>query len=114
MRRIVFAGLYVGCGLLLAAVAVAPSKAQQAPQGQADEAVRFKITNPGQALYKMAVPVPSGDPQVAGLLHEVLSNDLLLSGLFKPLDPRSFLADPQADDLNMNPEVWRAVGAEGV
>ncbi|MCS6912031.1 MAG: protein TolB [Myxococcales bacterium] len=111
MRRMVFLGLYLGCGMLLAQVAVGPAPAQGQ---QADEAVRFKITNPGQALYKMAIPTPAGDPQLAGLIQEVLTNDLLLSGLFRPLDPRSFLADLQADELNMNPEVWKAVGAEGV
>jgi TolB protein len=111
MRRILFAALYLGLGLLLYRFAVPPTAAQQA---QADDAVRFKITNPGQSLYKMAIPLPVGDPQTAALVQEVLSGDLSLSGYFKVLDPRSFLSDPQPDELGMSPDVWRTVNAEGV
>ena len=64
MRRAVFSLGYGAAAALLFAYAVAPlsSEAQApatpvAPAGRADDVVRFRITNPGQALYKIAVPL---------------------------------------------------------
>jgi TolB protein len=111
MRRTSFKliglGCYLGLGGLLLRFAVTPSAAQQ-------EDVRFKVTNPGQAQIKVAVPAPAGDAQSGALVQEVLSNDLSLSGFFKVLDPRSFLADDKRDELGITPETWRSVGAEAV
>ena len=81
---------------------------------QADDVVRFKITNPGQALYKIAVPKLQGDGESAQVMQEVLSADLLASGLFKTLDPASFVADLAKEELSIAPDSWRTVGAEGV
>ena len=109
MRRTLFTVGYLGLGLLLGMVAVAPSKAQQA-----DEVVRFKITNPGQALYKVAIPRVLGDAQLAQVMTEVLSNDLALSGFFKVLDPTSFVADLAKESLGIAADSWKTVGAESV
>jgi len=81
---------------------------------QADDVVRFKITNPGQALYKIAVPKLLGDGESAQVMQDVLSADLLASGLFKTLDPASFVADLGKEELSIAPDSWRTVGAEGV
>ena len=81
---------------------------------QADEVVRFRITNPGQALYKVAVPKGIGDGTSAQLLQEVVSNDLALSGFFKVLDPTSFVADLAKEGLDVAIDSWRPVGAEAV
>ncbi|HNF95771.1 MAG TPA: Tol-Pal system beta propeller repeat protein TolB [Pseudomonadota bacterium] len=108
MRRTLLAAFCVG--LPLAMALGLPSAAR----AQADDVVRFKITNPGQALYKIAVPKLLGDGESAQVLQEVLSGDLSASGLFKSLDPNSFVADLAKEDLSIAPDSWRTVGAEGV
>lgn len=109
MRRTVFAALYLGVGVGLGMLTVMPSQAQQA-----EEVVRFKITNPGQALYKVAVPLGLGDAASAKIMQEVLTGDLSLSGFFKVLDSASFVADLAKEDLGMTPDSWKTVGAESV
>jgi TolB protein len=109
MRRTLFTVAYLGLAVALGMVAVAPSKAQQA-----DEMVRFKITNPGQALYKIAIPRVLGDGQPAAVLTEVLAGDLGLSGFFKVLDPSSFVADLAKENLGIAADSWKTVGAESV
>lgn len=118
MRQTLFVGAYLGLGVMLGALAVAPSEAQQAPpaqpQAQADEVVKFRITNPGQALYKIAVPTVIGDAQSAAVIQEVVSGDLSLSSFFKVLDPKSFVADLAKEDLGIAADSWKTVGAESV
>jgi TolB protein len=63
-------------------------------------------------LYKIAVPLPGGLQGPALTVQSVASRDLELSSLFKVLDPRSFLADP--DQTGFDVDAWRAVGAQGV
>ena len=109
MRRTLFTVAYLGLGMALGMMAVAPSKAQQA-----DEVVRFKITNPGQALYKVAIPRVLGEGAAAQVMTEVVANDLALSGFFKVLDPASFVADLAKENLNITPDSWKTVGAESV
>lgn len=117
MRRSVLAVGYIGLGVALGLWAAPPSRAQQAQQAQqtqADGVVRFRITNPGEALYKIAIPKGVGDGSVSQLLSEVVSNDLALSGFFKVLDPTSFVADLAKEDLGVAVDSWRTVGAEAV
>lgn len=109
MRRSVLALGFVGLGVATALWATSPARAQQA-----DEVVRFRITNPGQALYKVAVPKGIGDGTSAQLLQEVISNDLALSGFFQVLDPTSFVADLAKENLDVVIDSWRPVGAEAV
>lgn len=121
MRRAVFSLAYGAPAALLFAYAVAPvsSEAQApttpaTPAGRADDVVRFRITNPGQALYKIAVPAVLGDAQAAAVMTEVLSADLGVSGFFKILDPKSFVADLTKEDVNLVADAWKTVGAESV
>lgn len=108
-RRLGFVLGYLGLALLLAAAVV-----YAAPAQQADEVVRFRITNPRLDLYKLALPPLSGDAEAGRRLAQVLSTDLSLSGLFRLLDPASFLEEPPGTGLGIEPERWRTVGAEGV
>jgi len=108
-KRIVLVGGSAIATLILLAAAQRPTRAQSA-----DDAVRFKITSGGRDLYKMAIPLAIGDKTTATTAQTVLSNDLALSGYFKVLDPASFLANLQAEQLVINPPDWRNVGAEGV
>ena len=117
MRRALFTLGYGALSALLVAYAFAPLKsgAQQAqPSGGAEDVVRFRITNPGQALYKVAVPLVLGDAQTAAVITEVLSGDLAMAGFFKVLDPKSFVADLAKEDLNLSLDAWKTVGAESV
>ncbi len=109
-RFTVFFSAYLSCGLLLAAFALRPSRVG----AQADDQVRFNIKNPGQSLFKLAIPQGLGDPQNGALSQEVLSRDLALSGFFEVLDPRSFLANVQKEELGIGPDAWRSVNAAGV
>src|SRR5262245_36656217 len=114
MRRMLFTVVYLGLGLLLAAYAVFPSNAGSNQTPHADDVVRFRITNPSQALYKVAIPTLVGDTQSSAIIQEVLSGDLGMSGFFKVLDPRSFVADQAKEELGMNTDSWKVVGAESV
>ncbi len=108
-RRIVLTVGTACATLIVMAAAQRPTRAQSA-----DDAVRFKITSGGRDLYKIAIPLPLGDKANATTAQAVLSNDLALSGYFKVLDPSSFLANLDAEQLVINPPDWRNVGAEGV
>lgn len=112
MRRMLFTVAYALLCLFLVVYAVRAPRADQTPR--ADDVVRFRITNPGQALYKVAVPAILGDGSSAGVLQEVISFDLGLSGFFKVLDPHSFVADLAKEELGINPDSWKTVGAESV
>jgi TolB protein len=79
-----------------------------------DDAVRFKVTAGGKDLYKIALPIPLGDKTTGGQIAAQLGNDLALSGFFKVIDSAATLANLQTEGLNINPQDWRNVGAEGV
>jgi TolB protein len=85
-------------------------------QGPGDDAlpdvVRIKITDPTRDLIRIAVPAASGPG--AGPLGDVLANDLELSGFFRVLDKRSFLANLAAEGLGIVPADWTNVGAQWV
>jgi TolB protein len=96
-------------GLASALVAVAlPGHAQT------DDAVRFKIQAGGRDLYKIAVPLPIGDKGAAQAAADITANDLTLSGFFRVIDAKATLANLAAEQLAINPQDWRNVGAEGV
>jgi len=109
-KQIVVGGsIMVGIGLLLACAL--PSRAQS---GGADDPIRFKISASGRDLYKLAIPVPIGDKSAAQLAEDVATNDLSLSGFFRVLDNKAFLANLTAEGLTIAPQDWKNVGAEGV
>lgn len=108
MRLSVLAVFSLGLPLCMALFGEHSSRAD------VSDVVRFRITNPGQALYKIAIPGMLGDGDHGRVLQEVLSGDLNASGLFKSLDPTSFVADLAKEELSIAPDSWRTVGAEGV
>ena len=101
--------------LAAAAVAVPAARAQQPPPAaQPGEAVRFKIQAGGRDLYKIALPQPTGDPSQAAVAGQVMTTDLELSGFFRAIDPKAFVANLSAEGMGIDPQDWRSVGAEGV
>ena len=75
-------------GALLVFLAAVPSRAQS---GGPDDTVRFKITSGGRDLYKLAIPMPSGDQSSAATAMKVATNDLELSGFPVGMATRTLL-----------------------
>ncbi|HUH05396.1 MAG TPA: Tol-Pal system beta propeller repeat protein TolB [Kofleriaceae bacterium] len=76
--------------------------------------VVIDVNNTKRILYPIGVPMGSGDAASAKLIAEVASFDLGVSGWFRVLDPRSFLADLDKEALEIDPPKWKNVGAFGV
>jgi TolB protein len=77
--------------------------------------VVIDVSNPNRQPYRIAIPVPVlSDPAAAKLLADILTADLAISSFFQPLDPKSFLADLQAEGLGIRPPEWTQVAAQGV
>lgn len=80
------------------------------PQG----GVVIDVNGATRGLYPIATPTaPEGD-QVARDIAQVESSDMALAGVFKVLDPASFLADLKSEALGIEPQKWKDVGAYGV
>ncbi len=94
-------------------------QASRSQQGKTDEEqplptrLVIDVDSPERSLYRIAVPEllgGAGDQNGA----EVIRNDLRLSSLFDVLDPKSFLADAEAEGLGIGSQAWTVVGAQGV
>src|SRR5205823_208727 len=64
--------------------------------------------------YPLAVARPLGAQETAVAVQSVLSADFERSGLFKLLDPASFLASPSEGLAKIDFPKWTAVGAQGL
>jgi len=74
----------------------------------------MEVNGQKKGLYPIAAPVaPDGDA-VAKEIAQVESFDLSVAGVFKVLDPQSFLADLKTEGLGIEPQKWKDVGAYGV
>src|SRR5688500_12371547 len=79
---------------LVAASSVAV--AQPEPKG----GVVIDVNASKRTLYPIAVPMsPEGDQGVAKEIAAVASFDLSVAGVFKVIDPQSFLADLRAEGI---------------
>jgi len=98
----------VGVAVLLAAL-LAPSGVR------ADDGVVIDVTGARKGTYPLALPTAvDGDAQVAREIAQVESFDMSVAGVFKVLDPTSFLADLKAEGMSIDPQKWKDVGALGV
>jgi TolB protein len=99
-------------------VAIAIAVATLAGPAGADEpksGVVIDVNSPKRTLYPIAVPLsPEGDAAAAREVAQVASFDLSVAGVFKVLEPQSFLADLRAEGTNIEPQKWKDVGAFGV
>ncbi len=108
-RRSVIAGL----GTLAAISGGAGSALGQ--RAGADEGLSGTVRDANLRPRPIAiVPFLSDDPKLGNEVASIISNDLESSGLFKPLDPNSFI--DRIADLNVAPrfENWRSIGAEAI
>jgi TolB protein len=106
------------CAGSLAAVFAAVVVAVFAPGARADTpsgGVVIDINSAKHTLYPIAVPMSvEGDAAAAREVAQVASFDLSVAGVFKVLDPASFLADQKTEGLIIDPQKWKDVGAFGV
>jgi TolB protein len=75
------------------------------------------IKNARVEAYPIALAPPAGDPTSGAAVMEALRGDLTRSGLFKILDPKSFLANPATEGMTektIDFSKWTTVGAQGL
>jgi TolB protein len=108
----------LACTSLVAALAW--PVASQAPLVEGDEpelpgrAVVIDVDAPERSLYRIAVPDLRGDEALGEQGAAVLRNDLRLVSLFELLDEGSFVANLEAEGLELVPAAWQTIGAQGV
>lgn len=100
--------------MILALAMMLPAARGEALAGD-DTAVIIDLNNPKRSLYPIAVPRGvGGDSALSAEVEEIASFDLGVAGWFKVLDPRSFLANLEAEGLELEIQKWKDVGAFGV
>ena len=102
-RRSVLAGLGATAGF-----AVSGARAQQ-------DGISGRVTQADLKPRPIAVPhFLSEDQRLGAEVAIIIANDLESSGLFIPLDPKSYIE--RIGDLNIQPRFadWRAIGAEAL
>jgi TolB protein len=96
------------CKLAIAAV-IAMTGIAHAQEG----GVVIDVKGATRGAYPIALPAAI-DGDSAAEIAKVESFDLQLGGVFKVLDPASFLADLKSEGLGIEPQKWKDVGAYGV
>jgi TolB protein len=106
--------LCFSAAVLVLVAAFAPlGAAQGGDEAPLPGRVVIDVDSPERALYRIAVPELLGaSPAAEG--GAVLRNDFTLSSLFQVLDPRSFIANAQAEGLGIQKPAWSSVGAQGI
>ena len=87
--------------------------AQDAPAG-ANGGVEIGINGATRGLYPIAAPSAIEGDASSKEVATVEAFDLGVAGVFKVLDPASFLADLKSEQLGIEPQKWKDVGAYGV
>jgi TolB protein len=79
-----------------------------------DAGATIEVKGQKHGFYPIAVPVVTeGDSAAGKQVAEIASFDFQVAGVFKVLDPASFL-DTQSAALTIDPQKWKDVGAFGV
>jgi TolB protein len=83
-------------------------------RAEADDGVVIDVNATKKGNYPLALPTaPEGDA-MSKEIAQVATFDMSVAGVFKVLDPASFLADLRAEGLSIDPQKWKDVGALGV
>jgi len=78
------------------------------------EDVSIEVQGKKTGLYPIALPTaPEGDA-VSREIAAIETGDLAMAGVFKVVDPVSFLADLKAEGIGIEAQKWKDVGAYGV
>lgn len=100
--------------LATAAVVVAVGALAPMSTASGDTVVSGGNSSIKRTLYPIAIQEnPTGDTGAAREVSTVASFDLAVAGVFKVLDPKSFLARPN-EGLDFESQKWKDVGAFGV
>ena len=94
----------------LAAFFIAAVMAVAVPGVAMSDEPHFNMNDPNSQPLPIAIPEFSGG-QVARDMTQVVSADLERSGLFRPLDPRSFIDKDAATRTPPNFNDWRVINA---
>jgi TolB protein len=82
---------------------------------RADDGVVIDVNGIKKGTYPIALPTAvDGDLGAAKEIGLIESFDLSVAGVFKVLEPASFLADLKGEGLGIDPQKWKDVGALGV
>jgi TolB protein len=82
---------------------------------RADDGVVIDVNAQKKGTYPIALPTAvDGDANAAREIAQVQAFDLSVAGVFKVLEPQSFLADLRTEGLGIDPQKWKDVGALGV
>ncbi len=83
-------------------------------RAEADDGVVIDVNATKKGNYPLALPTaPEGDA-ISKEISQVESFNMSVAGVFKVLDPASFLADLKTEGLTIDPQKWKDVGALGV
>jgi hypothetical protein len=67
--------------------------------------VVIDVNGPTRGRYPIAIPTAvDGDAGASKQVAEVMSFDLSVAGVFKVIDPQSFLADLKSEALGIDPQ----------
>lgn len=80
----------------------------------AEDGVVISVDAQQKGKYPLALPAAPENDAVAREIAQVQAFDLSIAGMFKVLEPQSFLADLKAEGLTIEPQKWKDVGALGV
>ena len=101
--------------IAIATAALIPA-AQLAWVSEATAQRKLEVT-PYERKFKIAIQPfvgGGGSPsETGGKITRVVSSDLDFTGIFQPLNPKSFLEDP-GQTMNIDYETWRIIGAEAL
>lgn len=80
--------------------------------GESQAQVRGLITGPGETAFPIAIVAPSGGGEAGSQFATTLTRDLDLSGMFRILDPASFIDQGDATRVEeINFANWSSIGA---
>ncbi len=101
--------------LLIMLVLMLPFGAAAQTPGDLFDSIHVVVNPSGKALDPLAIYAPSCDKSLHALCKQAtgwLTHDMRISGVFKVLNPKSFIADPAKESLgNTNWSAWVSVGA---
>lgn len=86
--------------------------------GQARAEIRVDVTRGKIEPLPVAIPTfyakNDADKEMGYKIAQVISANLRRSGLFRPLDPASFIQEPQSLEIAPNFGQWRAINAQAL
>ena len=100
--------------LVIAVLVVSATLVSTVSADEPSSGVVIDVSGTKAGKYPIATPVaPEGDA-IAKEVAQIEAFDFSVAGVFKVLDPTSFLADLKSEGLGIEAQKWKDVGAYGV